>query len=123
MFFIGWTNIMEFKFSSRTIRTKNLCCQPRFCYRQCRLVYILPHFGFYWCSHCIHLNRILSMADFNWHYTRHYLKGSSNYRVYDEIIFASALMYGLLLLVNKFYISPLPRTYSMACGAWWDHLS
>ncbi len=58
------------------------------------------------------------MAD-STHYTRHYLK--SVIGTMTKIMFASALMYGLLQLVKPFL--HLPQDSTRVCGAWWDHLS
>ena len=105
------------------IRTKIYAIDHDSCYRQCRVeCALLTSFWFYRCSHCIRLNRMLGMADSTALYPS-LPQGSSNYRFYDKIMFASALMYGLLQLVKPFLHFTPTLNVLVYAGAWWDHLS
>ena len=104
MFFIGWTNIMGIQILIPHDKNKEFMLSttiPAIVSVGLNLLF-LPHFGFIGAAIVSVLTESFGMAGFNCTYTRHYLKEVPIIGSMTKIMFASAVMYGLLLLIKPF---------------------
>ncbi len=104
-----------FKFSSRMIRTKNLCCQPQLLLSSVSGWTLLTSFGFGKAIVSVLTESLVWLIQLC--YTVITSKGSSNYPGLWQNYFASALIWPLATCKTI----PVPTLrYARVCGTWWD---